>query len=172
MIDEKVDHSSLGKTSLFISIICLIIVMIMIVLTVFGNIYGFFLFWPALILSLLSLLLGGIAYFGSFQDIYGLIAAVRIFAFGSDKKIRNFLNNLNRVTKKQISKFAYFSTHALKWKNFFIKGMKKTVSKLGCVEDVCTDILEVRLEGPKGPAREGANEKINNYVLTLKEFMK
>ena len=106
------------------------------------------------------------------EDIYGLIAAVRIFAFGSDKKIRNFLNNLNRVTKKQISKFAYFSTHALKWKNFFIKGMKKTVSKLGCVEDVCTDILEVRLEGPKGPAREGANEKINNYVLTLKEFMK
>lgn len=74
LIDEKVDHSSLGKTSLFISIICLIIVMIMIVLTVFGNIYGFFLFWPALILSLLSLLLGGIAYFGSFQDIYGLIA--------------------------------------------------------------------------------------------------
>ena len=106
------------------------------------------------------------------EDIYGLIAAVRIFAFGSDKKIRNFLNNLNRVTKKQISKFAYFSTHALKWKNFFIKGMKKTVNKLGCVEDVCTDILEIRLEGAQGPAREGEDEKINKFVTTLREFMK
>ena len=106
------------------------------------------------------------------EDIYGLIAAVRIFAFGSDKKIRSFLDNLNQVITKPISKFAYFSTHALNWKNFFIRGMKKTVSKLGCVEDVCNEMLEVRLQGTEGPLRDGADEKIERFVSTLKEFMK
>jgi len=104
-------------------------------------------------------------------DLYGLIVAVRIFQFRSDKTIRNFLTGLNEVMGKPIPKFAYFSTHALKWKKFFIRGMKKTVSKLGCVEEVCTDILEIRLQGAKGPARDGADEKIEKFVSTLKEFM-
>ena len=54
----------------------------------------------------------------------------------------------------------------------FIKGMKKTLEKVGCVEDVCPEYLEVRLQGAEGPAREGADEKIAEYLKLLKEFMK
>ncbi|MFX1314108.1 MAG: hypothetical protein ACFFHD_16090, partial [Promethearchaeota archaeon] len=64
---------------------------------------------------------------------YGMIIAVRIIAFRSDIKIRKFVNNLNKVITKPISKVAYFSTHALGWKKLFIRGMKKTLSKIGCV---------------------------------------
>ena len=50
----------------------------------------------------------------------GLIAAVRIFAFNSDKKMTKFLVELDKVIKKPISKLAYFSTHAMKWKKMFL----------------------------------------------------
>jgi len=105
------------------------------------------------------------------DEPYGLIAAVRIFAFRSDKKITRFLTELDNVIKKPVSKLAYFSTHAMKWKNLFIKGMKKTLNKMSCVEEVCPDFLEIQLQGAKGPAREGADIKIENYISTLKEFM-
>jgi len=79
---------------------------------------------------------------------------------------------LDKVITKPISKVAYFSTHALGWKKFFIKGMKKTIEKIGCVEEVCPEYLEVKMQGQKGPAVEGADAKIGEYILTLKEFMK
>ena len=113
----------------------------------------------------------------SYEDIakdepYGLIVAVRIVAFSSDPEIREFITNLDKVITKPISKVAYFSTHALGWKKFFIKGMKKTIEKIGCVEEVCPEYLEVKMQGQKGPAVEGADAKIGEYILTLKEFMK
>ena len=106
------------------------------------------------------------------DEPYGLIIAVRIVAFSSDPEIREFITNLDKVITKPISKVAYFSTHALGWKKFFIKGMKKTIEKIGCVEEVCPEYLEVKMQGQKGPAVEGADEKIGEYILTLKEFMK
>ena len=105
------------------------------------------------------------------DEPYGLIIAVRILAFSSDKEMRKFVSNLDEVITKPISKVAYFSTHALKWKNMFIKGMKKTLKKIGCVEDICPEFLEVKMNGAEGPAVEGSDEKIGEYISTLKEFM-
>ena len=106
------------------------------------------------------------------DEPYGLIVAVRILAFASDKEIRKFTNDLDKVIIKPISKVAYFSTHALGWKKFFIKGMKKTLGKIGCVEEVCPEYLEVKMQGAEGPAVEGADAKIGEFILTIKEFMK
>jgi len=106
------------------------------------------------------------------DEPYGLIIAVRIVAFSSDREIRNFTTNLDKAITKPISKVAYFSTHALGWKKFFIKGMKKTLGKIGCVEEVCPEYLEVKMQKPEGPAIEGADVKIGEFILTLKEFMK
>ena len=106
------------------------------------------------------------------DEPYSLIVAVRIVAFSSDPEIREFITNLDKVITKPISKVAYFSTHALGWKKLFIKGMKRTIEKIGCVEEVCPEYLEVKMQGQKGPAVDGADAKIGEYVLTLKEFMK
>ena len=106
------------------------------------------------------------------DEPYGLIIAVRIVAFRSDIEMRKFISNLDKAITKPISKVAYFSTHALGWKKFFIRGMKKTLAKIGCVEEVCPEYLEVRMQGAEGPAREGADAKIGEFISTLKEFMK
>jgi flavodoxin len=105
------------------------------------------------------------------DEPYGLIVATRIVAFRSDNEIREFIKNLDLVISKQISKVAYFSTHALGWRNLFIKGMKKTLEKASCFEEICPEFLEVKMEKPEGPAVEGANAKIKEFVSTLKEFM-
>ncbi|MFX1390030.1 MAG: flavodoxin family protein [Promethearchaeota archaeon] len=106
------------------------------------------------------------------DEPYGLIIAVRIIAFSSDKEIRKFVSKLDEVIKKPISKVAYFSTHALGWKKLFIKGIKKTLEKVGCVEDICPEYLEIKMQKAEGPAEEGSDAKIEEYLSTLKEFMK
>ena len=105
------------------------------------------------------------------DEPYGLIIAVRIVAFSSDKEMLKYVDSLDKSITKPISKVAYFSTHAMGWKKLFIKGMKKTLGKIGCVEEICPEYLEVRMEGAKGPAREGADVKISEYITTLKNFM-
>jgi len=102
---------------------------------------------------------------------YGLIIACRIVAFRSDNEIRGFIKNLDKVITKPISKVAYFSTHALGWKKFFIKGMKKTLDKALCVEEICPEFLEIKMEKAEGPAIEGADVKIGEFISTLKNFM-
>ncbi len=106
------------------------------------------------------------------DEPYGLIIAVRILQFMSDRKIRKFIRGLNKAKTNLISKVAYFSTHGLKWRNFFIRGMKKTLKKVGCVGEICPDFLEVKVEGSKGPAEAGQDTKIEGYISRLKEFMK
>jgi flavodoxin len=105
------------------------------------------------------------------DEPYGLIIAVRIVAFSSDREIRKFISKLDEVIRKPISKVAYFSTHALGWKKLFIKGIKKTLEKVGCIEDICPEYLEVKMQKPEGPAEEGSDAKIEEYISTLKEFM-
>ena len=106
------------------------------------------------------------------DEPYGLIIAVRILAFRSDPEIRKFLSDLDKAITKPISKVAYFATHALGWKKLFIKGMKKTLEKIGCVTEICPEFLEIKMEKAEGPAVDGANAKIEEYVSTLKNFLK
>ena len=106
------------------------------------------------------------------DEPYGLIIAVRIIAFSSDKEMTKFVKKLDGAIIKPFSKVAYFATHALGWKKLFIRGMKKILDKVGCVEEICPEYLEVRLQGAEGPAREGADAKIAEYLITLKEFLK
>ncbi len=105
------------------------------------------------------------------DEPYGLIIAVRILAFRSDPEIRKFLSNLDEAITKPISKVAYFATHALGWKKLFIKGMKKTLEKIGCVSEICPEFLEVKMQKPEGPPVEGADTKIDEFVSTLKDFL-
>jgi hypothetical protein len=49
--------------------------------------------------------------------------------------------------------------------------MKKTLKKIGCVENVCPEYLEVRVQGAEGPIREGEETKISKFISTLKEFL-
>ena len=105
------------------------------------------------------------------DEPYGLIIAVRIVAFSSDREMLNFIKNLDKAITKPISKVAYFSTHALRWKKFFIRGMKKTLERIGCVEEICPEFLEVKMNGAEGPAVEGSDTKIGEYLSTIKEFM-
>jgi flavodoxin len=106
------------------------------------------------------------------DEPYGLIIAIRIVALRSDKEILTFIKNLDKLIVKPISKVAYFSTHALGWKKFFIKGMKKTIEKIGCVEEVCPEYLEIKMQRAEGPAIEGSDGKIQGFISTLKGFMK
>ncbi len=105
------------------------------------------------------------------DEPYGLIIAVRILAFRSDFEIRKFLKNLDRAITKPISKVAYFSTHALGWKKFFISGIKNTLKKIGCVNEICPEYLEVKMQSAEGPAVEGSDVKIGEYISTLKNFL-
>ena len=106
------------------------------------------------------------------DEPYGLIFAARILAFRVDRKIRKFLSELNNAIIKPIAKISYFSTHAMNWREGFIKGLKKLLEHFGCVEEVCPEYLEIKLKGNKGPGIEGTEEKITEYISTLKEFMK
>ena len=106
------------------------------------------------------------------EEPYGLVVALRVLAFRADNVMRAFLEKLGTHMQKPISKIAYFFTHALKWKKLFAKGMDKTLKKIGCVDEVCPEFLEVKMEKPEGPAVEGSDTKIQEYILTLKEFLK
>ena len=106
------------------------------------------------------------------DEPYGLIIAVRILAFRSDPEMRQFITELDKVITKPISKVAYFATHALGWKKLFIKGMKKTIEKVGCVGETCPEFLEVKVDKAEGPLAQGSDEKIAEYILRLKQFLK
>lgn len=106
------------------------------------------------------------------EELYGLIIAVRIVAFSSDREMKAFLKKLDKVITHPVSKVAYFSTHALKWRKFFIRGIKKTLKKIGCVGDVCPEFLEIRMQTAEGPVEEGSDIKIQHYISTLQQFLK
>lgn len=105
------------------------------------------------------------------EEPYGLIIAVRIVAFSSDREMRAYLKSLDKAITHPISKVAYFSTHALKWRKFFIRGIKKSLKKIGCVGDICPEFLEIKMQSAEGPAAEGSDAKIEEYITTLKHFL-
>jgi len=49
--------------------------------------------------------------------------------------------------------------------------MRKALEKSTCIGEVCPEFLELRLQGPEGPERGGQEEKIKQYITTLKAFI-
>jgi len=104
-------------------------------------------------------------------DLHGLILATRVEAFGTDRLMRSFLQRIDPYRESPIPKIGVFFTHAMKWKNLFKKGLDKTIKKLNNFTNMYPEFLEVRLHGMKGPIREGQEEKINNFIQNLKEYI-
>lgn len=100
-----------------------------------------------------------------------LIIGGRIIAMNTDRKMTKFVKSLGAHFEEKIPKIATFYTHGTKWKERFSKGMKKALEKSTCIGDFCSDILEVTVKGQKGPAVEGQNEKIQNYIKMLLEYL-
>jgi len=43
--------------------------------------------------------------------------------------------------------------------------MKKILENADCVEEICPEYLEVKMEKPEGSAVEGADAKIGEFIL-------
>jgi len=100
-----------------------------------------------------------------------LIIGGRIIALNTDRKMTKFVKNLDTYFKGQIPKIATFYTHAVSWTDKFSRGMRKALEKSSCIGDLCPEILEVSMQKQKGPAAEGQDEKIQNYIKMLIDFI-
>ncbi|MHA1488637.1 MAG: flavodoxin family protein [Promethearchaeota archaeon] len=100
-----------------------------------------------------------------------LIIGARIIAFNTDRKIAKFIKKLSAYFEKPIPKIATFYTHAASWTEKFSRGMRKALEKSTCIGNVCPELLEVRIQGLKGPAAEDQDEKIQKYIKKLIEFL-
>jgi hypothetical protein len=69
-------HNFLRIASFIISIVAMILLIISIVLMFTRMFFGSFLYYPSYILTILSIVLGAISYFGPFKVKYGLIAFI------------------------------------------------------------------------------------------------
>ena len=100
-----------------------------------------------------------------------LIIGSRVIAMNTDRKMTKFVKGLGAHFEEKIPKIATFYTHGAPWKERFSKGMKKALEKSTCIGDLCPEILEVTIKGQKGPAAEGQDEKIQNYIKLLLEYL-
>ena len=100
-----------------------------------------------------------------------IVFATRVEAFGSDRKMTEYVRSLGNVIKTPIPKVATFYTHSMGWKKRFSKGMTKALEESTCIGETCPEFLEIRLKGAKGPEREGQDDKTENYLTMLKEFI-
>lgn len=100
-----------------------------------------------------------------------IVFATRVEAFSSDKKMTEYVKSLGNVIKTPIPKVATFYTHSMGWKKRFSKGMTKALEESTCIGETCPEFLEIRLKGAKGPEREGQDDKTENYLTMLKEFI-
>ncbi|MBN1215628.1 MAG: flavodoxin family protein [Candidatus Lokiarchaeota archaeon] len=104
-------------------------------------------------------------------ELHALILATRVEAFGTDRLMRSFLERIDSYRESPIPKIGVFFTHSMKWKKLFKKGLDKTIKKLNNFTNMYHEFLEVRLYGMRGPIREGQEEKINNFIQNLKEYI-
>ena len=91
-----------------------------------------------------------------------LIIGGRIIAMSTDRKMTKFIKGLETHFKQKIPKIASFYTHGSPWKERFSKGLEKALGNSSCIGDLCPEILEVTIQGQKGPAVEGQDEKMEH----------
>ena len=100
-----------------------------------------------------------------------LIIGSRIIVGNADRKMTKFVKNLDAYFEGQIPKIATFYTHAVKWTDKFSRGLRKALEKSTCIGDLCPEILEVTTGKQKGPDAEGKEERIQNYINMLIDFI-
>jgi len=100
-----------------------------------------------------------------------LVLAARIVAFKIDSGIKKFVKKLTGVMKEPVPKVATFYTHASPWKDKKKDGMIKALKKATCVGDICPEYLEVRMQKIEGPAEEGYETKVDEFIPKLISFI-
>lgn len=100
-----------------------------------------------------------------------LVLAARIVAFQIDSGIRKFLKKLTDTLSEPIPKVAVFYTHASPWADKKKKQMIKALEKATCVGEICPEYLEVRMQSMEGPAEEGYESKVDEFVSKLTAFI-
>ena len=93
-----------------------------------------------------------------------LIIGARIIAGNTDRKMTEFVKNLDTYLEGQIPKIATFYTHSVIWTDKFSRGMRKALEESTCIGDVCPEILDVKIEKKKEPT-------IQNYINMLIDFI-
>jgi len=73
--------------------------------------------------------------------------------------------------KEPVPKVATFYTHASPWKDSKKSGMIKTLKKTTCVGEICPEYLEVRMQKIEGPAEEGYETKVDEFIPKLISFI-
>jgi len=69
------------------------------------------------------------------------------------------------LAKKTLDFFnlSYLIIYVNLYRNYEI--MKKILENADCVEEICPEYLEVKMEKPEGSAVEGADAKIGEFIL-------
>lgn len=99
-----------------------------------------------------------------------LLIGSRITIGSPDKTIKKFVKKLGLKLEKPIPKAATLYTHASTWDENFGK-MAKILKEHNVAEDVLPDVLEIKLEGAKGPREPNQEIKITEFAQKLSNFI-
>ncbi len=105
------------------------------------------------------------------DNLYGLILTTRIMQFGVDREMKKFVEEIDTNRKGPIPKTIICYTHRLKPKKLFKRGMVKTIRNAKNIENVYSEVLEVKMKSMKGPAEEGQEQKIQDFINNIKVYL-
>lgn len=99
-----------------------------------------------------------------------LLVGSRILTGSPDKVIRKFVKNLGLKLSKPIPKAATLYIHGSSWKDSWAK-MAKFLKENDVAENIFLEILEIKLDGNRGPAEPGQENKISLFVENISNFI-
>ncbi len=99
-----------------------------------------------------------------------LLVGARITIASPDKKVKKFVRKLGKILEEPIPKGATFYTHLLDWREKYSKMASEL--KVGNVcNEICPEVLNVRMQGMKGPAIPEQDDKINKFIESVAGFI-
>jgi len=99
-----------------------------------------------------------------------LLVGARIIIGKPDRKVRKFVSSLGSLLEKPIPKAACFYTHGAAWSskaNTLVQQLKDDKA----ADELCTEVLSVRIQKMKGPAATGQDEKIRKFIDNISAFV-
>ena len=99
-----------------------------------------------------------------------LLVGSRIVIGNPDKTIKKFVKKIGSKLSKPIPKAATLYTHGSSWKDSYGK-MTKILKENDVVEEIFSEILEIKLDGNRGPAEPGQENKISVFVENISNFI-